>query len=104
MRDKFLKDLVKNYSNNKIFMPNEIFKQLIECEWIHPDARSPHIAFAYTYYYLICVLYRYCLYELEGGGYLTRKQIKVILGYSKDNKTLDYLIKEHGVLDKLELM
>lgn len=78
----------------KIFIPNEIFKDLKEN--IKPTV---HVAFAYCYYYLISYLYRYCKYVDNSNELLSQKDIKVLLGYSKDYKVVDYLTKKGGVLD-----
>jgi hypothetical protein len=77
-----------------IYMPNEIF----------PDLQavldsSKHIAFAYSYYYYICYLYRYCRY-IENGNKQTQQLIKERLGYAANNKHVDYIIKKDGLLDQ----
>ena len=82
------------WKESKIFMPNEIFKDLREgCK-----GGSSHIAFAYSFYYLISWLYRYCKYSTNS---FTRGVLKHILRYRSTNKTMDYLIKKDGVLDQL---
>lgn len=79
----------------KIFIPNEIFKDLKE-NIIKPTV---HVAFAYCYYYLISYLYRYCKYLNDKNELLSQQDIKEILGYAQDYKVVDYLIKKGGVLD-----
>ncbi|MEH7393324.1 hypothetical protein [Bacillus sp. JJ1474] len=79
---------------SKVFIPNEILEEL-KCH----IPNSPHIAFAYSYYYLICWLYRYAKYGVIND--IDNKKIKEILGYTAITKGLDYLIKKNGVLDDL---
>lgn len=82
---------------SKMFMPNEIFNDLSSCEDL--GGRSSHVAFAYSYYYLVSWLYRFAKY-IEYEKY-DASTIKQILGYSRNNKTLNYIIKKGGVLDTL---
>ncbi|NBI28631.1 hypothetical protein [Chengkuizengella marina] len=79
---------------SNVFMPNEIFNDLSS-----DLTNSSHIAFSYSYYYLISYLYRYCKYI---DKHYDPSTIKQILSYSSTNKTLDYLIKKNGVLDQLK--
>lgn len=81
---------------NHIYIPNEIFTIL------HNNIpKDVHIPFVYSYYYLICWLYRYAKY---GSIYnLDNKQIKSILGYNPDTKGLDYLTKKNGLMDSINL-
>ncbi|MFD2703928.1 hypothetical protein [Salibacterium lacus] len=76
----------------KIFMPNEIFE-----DFKNNISKRPQRAFAYAYYYLITYLYRYCLWNPE----LTQSKLKEILGYAGNNKAVNYLIKQNGVLEEL---
>lgn len=80
---------------SKHFMPNEIFEDLQSDLF----KSSAHRAFAYSYYYLISWLYRYAKY---GENSITNETIKQMLGYSKNNKTINYIIKNNGVLDLLQ--
>lgn len=75
------------------FMPNEIF-----CDLQKNIKKSPHIAFAYSYYYLISWLYRNTKYY---DCRIDVKTIKSILGYSPTTKTINGIIKNGGSLDKL---
>jgi hypothetical protein len=79
-------------------MPNEIYEEIVE----HAkkfNNNSSHIAFAYSFYYLVSWLYRYAKYiDMER---FTIGKLKQILGYSEDNKTLNYVIKDGGVLDSI---
>jgi hypothetical protein len=79
---------------NKVFMPNEIFNDL---KPLHSKGSS-HVAFAYSFYYLISWLFRYCKYDKVNAdmGF-----IKQALGYNKDYKKLNYLTKKNGLLDEM---
>jgi hypothetical protein len=85
-----------NEHQHKIYIHNEIFEELKGMY----NKGSSHVAFAYSYYYLICWLYRYAKY---GEVTIDVKMIKGILGYNAANKKLDYLIKKGGLLDELGL-
>jgi hypothetical protein len=85
-----------NEHQNKVYIHNEIFEEL---KLLHNKGGS-HVAFTYTYYFLICWLYRYTKY---GELNIDVKMIKEILGYNATNKKLDYLIKKGGVLDEIGL-
>jgi hypothetical protein len=77
-----------------LYIPNEIFNDF---RVLH-DKGSSHVAFAYSYYYLISWLYRYCKY---GHLNIDVKMIKGILRYNSTYKKLDYLIKKNGLLDEM---
>jgi len=81
-------------NESKVFMPNEIFEDLQ-----NNMKNGTHIAFAYSFYYLISWLYRYAKYldTVESV-----KDIKKILGYNPNAKTIDYIIKKNGLLDIME--
>lgn len=85
-----------NYNNEKtIFMPNEILTDLLNNNSIK---NGMHIAFCYSYYYLITYLYRYAKYGIY--RYQTN-DLKEILGYAADYKEVNYLIKKNGILDAM---
>jgi hypothetical protein len=79
---------------NKVFMPNEIFNDL---KSLHGRGSS-HVAFAYSYYYLVNWLFRYCKYDKVNAD---TQFIKEVLGYHKDYKKLNYMIKKNGLLDEM---
>lgn len=92
-----IKQILKyNEYQNKLYIHNEIFEEL---KLLHSKGSS-HVAFAYTYFYLISWLYRYTKY---GELNIDVKLIKEILGYNATNKKLDYLIKKGGLLDEIGL-
>ncbi|WP_150284749.1 hypothetical protein [Rummeliibacillus sp. TYF-LIM-RU47] len=82
-----------NELESKVFIPNEIFKDLQKSE-----IKSLHVPVAYCYYYLTNWLYRYTKYDVP---FIDNKQMKEILGYHKDQKTIDYIIKKDGLLDQI---
>jgi|SRR5699024_8920484 len=80
----------------KHFMPNEIFEDLQA-----NISKSPHVAFAYSYYYLTSWLYRNAKYGEKLPININTKTIKQLLGYTPTNKTLNYIIKKEGTLDTM---
>jgi hypothetical protein len=82
-------------AERNIYMPNEIFEDLQ-----NNIKNTPHIAFAYTYTYLVTWLYRYCKYTVAKGG-ISNSKIKEILGYAPDTRSVNYLIVKNGLLDKI---
>lgn len=94
--EELLRLLKYNSKESKLFMPNEIFKDMPKS-----IEKKNHIPFIYSYIYLITWFYRYVKYA-EVEEVLDNKLIKSILGYSPANQTLDYLIKRNGLLDQLE--
>lgn len=85
----------KGYESN-IFMPNEIFEDLKA-----NIKNTPHIAFAYSYMYLVTWLYRYTKH-ISRDCLIDNNVIKQILGYSAGTRSIDFLIKKNGLLDKME--
>ncbi|MEK3855956.1 hypothetical protein [Cytobacillus sp. FSL H8-0458] len=111
---------------SKVFMPNEIFDDIkkpfiqmaankkieqsnnfIKVETVkgirkkrgqNKDAISKHIAFAYSYYYLISWLYRNAKY---GEINITIEDIKKVLTYTRKSQEVDYIIKKNGILDEI---
>lgn len=87
-----------NYLNaqSKHYMPNEVFKDLqanIET--------NPHVAFAYSYYYLISWLYKTVKYAEDLPIEINTKTIKKLLGYNQNYKPINYIIKKNGVLEQI---
>lgn len=81
---------------SKIFMPNEIFTDLKGAI----TNSSPHLAFSYSYTYLITWIYRHAKH-MSKDGIIDNGKLKEILGYNPTTKGLDYLIKKNGLLDQL---
>lgn len=80
---------------SKVFMPNEIFEDLQ-----NEMKDSSHIAYAYSYMYLSHFLYRNCKY-FNVQTVLDNNVLKQILGYSKSNRTMNYITKKGGLLDDM---
>jgi hypothetical protein len=76
-------------------LPNEIFKDLTDS-----DIRSfRHRAFAYSFYYLACSLYRNAKY-----GYIPLRDLfslNLIEKLYGDRKPINYITKRNGVLDQI---
>lgn len=90
-----LKTLLQvNEHQDRVYMPSEIFNDL---KPLHSKGSS-HVAFAYNFYYLISWLYRYAKY---GELNIDTGLIKQVLGYSPENKKVNYLIKKNGWLDEM---
>lgn len=78
----------------EVYMPNELFEDL---QNLMKD--SSHIAYAYSYLYLVHFLYRNCKY-FNVKVLLDNNMLKQILGYSKSNRTMNYITqKDVGLLD-----
>lgn len=94
MKFEEIKDLVKfEEQESKLFLPNEIFGDLKA-----NMKKSIHIPVAYSYYYLVSWLYRHAKY---GNILIDNKIIKEVLGYHRDQKDLDYIMKKNGLLDEI---
>lgn len=91
--DKFKLLDYRTHERN-IHLPNEIFEDLHNAI---PSAK--HVAFAYSYYYLINYLYRHTKYTLHNK--ITQSVIKEILCHAPTYKYIDYIIKKDGVLDQI---
>lgn len=95
------KELLKLISFNEEYqssvgIPNYLFNQL-NLLVKQKKLKSQHIGFAFSYIYFITYMARYAKYDCFLPS---TKQIKEILGYSATNKTIDYIIKKDGLLDK----
>ncbi|APH05853.1 hypothetical protein [Bacillus weihaiensis] len=77
-----------------LYMPNEIFDDLKKIQF----KSTSHLAFSYSYIYLITWFYRYAKY---GQIYVNVKMIKEILGYKPNYEKIDYIIKKDGILDQI---
>lgn len=98
MSEQELYDLIKFNDNHEseVAIPNSIFEELnILVE--QKKLKSQHIGFAYSYIFLQTYLCRYAIYDRR---VLSVSEQKEILGYTPTNKTLDYIIKKNGILEK----
>jgi hypothetical protein len=100
----------------KVFIPNKIFGLLTQKgvfatevkdrttgEKVLREMKAPHVAEAYCFTFLFAWIYRNAKYGEMDYKYTTTGALKEIIGYSADNKTLNYIIKDGGVLDNLGL-
>jgi hypothetical protein len=85
-----------------VYIPNEIFSDLVECDELveGKTKQTSARAVAYTYTYICHWLYRYCKWVSDDRK-VTQADLKQVLGYSRDNKTIDYIIKKNGVIENL---
>lgn len=80
-------------------MPNDIF-----CNIFNNVKSFQQSSFTYSYLVLNAFLYKYAMFvDLNNKTYIQNSDIKQILGYSRTTKSVDYIIKNGGVLDKLGL-
>lgn len=90
---KNLIEYMHRQDNYTIYTPNEIFEELKRS-----NIKPVHLPFAYSYYFLVSYLYKMCAYDEITPS---QKEIKEWLGFSGNNKTIDYIIKKGGILDQL---
>lgn len=89
--------LLTENSNAKVSIPNELFYELSKIEDIK-DGRQ--LSFCFSYLILNAFLSKYCLYwDYDNDSFVTKKDMKVILGYNRENKTINHLIKVGGALE-----
>lgn len=79
---------------DKLYMPNEIFKDLKQS-----ITTGNHLAFAYSYYYFLTYLYRYCKFDF--GNKFTQADIITFLGYNSSARKTGYLMTRGGILDQM---
>lgn len=87
---------------NYLLMPNEVFEILVKDDELNKK-NAPHIAFAYSYLFLITWFYRYAKYGVMNFQDITKPAIFKLMGISSTSKEYDYIIKKGGVLDRLGL-
>ncbi|WKA53439.1 hypothetical protein [Planococcus shixiaomingii] len=87
---------------NYLLMPNEVIKILVNDEALN-EKKAPHVAFAYTYLYLVTWLYRYAKYGVMNFKEITKPAIFNMMGVSETSSEFNYIIKKCGVLDRLDL-
>ncbi|MED3934399.1 hypothetical protein ABEY43_26740 [Priestia megaterium] len=101
------RDILKPHNKElPILIPNEIFHDLPkELNADEKGTSSKHIAFAYSYVYLITYLYRYTKYGLyTDEKKFNEQELKKLLTTSPTSKGKDgvnYITKKGGVLENL---
>ncbi|RYI25182.1 hypothetical protein EVU96_24770 [Bacillus infantis] len=107
MPNEIFSDILKRFKEEAANKPKEPSIDFIKVQTVkglrkkrgqNEGANSKHIAFTYSYYYLIAWLYRYAKYDVIK---ITAEDIKEILGYSRTNTEVDYIIKKGGILDEI---
>lgn len=91
-----------NEKEQNLYIPNEIFEDFQNDERI----KKANIPFAFSYYYLVNYLYRFCKYgeKTESKHFYTNNELKEMLGMAASNKKVDYLIKKNGVLEEMQYL
>jgi len=102
MNEKELKELIKynDEYESKLALPNELFKW-IKTMVSQGKLKPAHCGFVWSYIYFMTYLFRYAKwYYIQP----TTSEIKSILGYTPTNKTLDYIIKQNGLLEQEDIL
>lgn len=89
-----------------IQMPNGIFRELSACiKNSSENANSQQVSFAYAYLISIAFLYKYTNFvDLDNGTYIQNSDLKEVLGYSKETKSINRIIAKDGILEKMGLV
>lgn len=101
-----LKNIEFLYGENvSVQIPNGLFEDLSSN--IMNKNNSTNIqqaSFAYTYLVILAFLYKYAHFvDVDNRTYIQNADIKEMLGYNRLTKTIDNVIKNNGVLDKIGL-
>lgn len=88
--------------HGKVFIPNDIFEMLSSDKELR-SKQSPDVAVAYSYLWLITWLWRNAKYGDMEDNCTSIGSLKEMIGITSTNKTINYIIKDGGVLDKLGL-
>jgi hypothetical protein len=93
-----LKSILMLDNHVDVYLPNEIFKDFQSCPLFK---NWQQIAFAYSYYYVACYLYRNCIYaKVVDVNEINLTNIrKNLLGVA--GKTMSDIYKKNGILDTL---
>ncbi|MFK4433920.1 MULTISPECIES: hypothetical protein [Bacillus] len=79
-----------------VYLPNEIFIEFTK----HFNNIKP-FSFAYCYYTYLNFLYKYCWYLKDDNTIIKQGEIKSFLGYSPDNRSVDKIVKDGGLLEQI---
>ncbi|MER2009590.1 MAG: hypothetical protein ABS939_19320 [Psychrobacillus sp.] len=103
--DKFMYEHLKNieylYGDDVyVQIPNSIFGDLSS----NNSTNIQQVSFAYGYVTIVAFLYKYAHFvDIDYGTYIQNADIKQLLGYNRNTKTIDYIIRKNGVLDTIGL-
>lgn len=100
---------VDRESKQKLYMPNEVFNELVNCEDFKTrEANATHIAFAFSYLYLASYMYRYARFtyyeDYSVENFIDDSVMYKICNISPDSRGengVNYITKKNGVLNKL---
>lgn len=88
------------YGEAYVQIPNGIFHDLSGS-----SKNIQQISFSYVYLITIAFLYKYAHFvDIDNGTYIQNSDIKQILGYNRNTKTVDKIIKKNGTLESLGLI
>ncbi|PEQ83391.1 hypothetical protein [Bacillus cereus] len=101
--EEYRKILERTNKEQKVFMPNEIFDDLIKAIDVKEEGHSSkHIAYAFSYIYLITYLYRYAKISNEHDfSEEGLKRLLTVSPTSKGKKGVNYITKRGGLLEEL---
>lgn len=87
-------------------LPNELFTQLSQSIRNSKNNKCvKQTSFAYAYLVATTFLYKYAQYvDLDSGTYVQNNNLKELLGYGKDSKTINRVISKDGILERLGLV
>lgn len=90
-------NLAEQHFERPVAMPNEIYADIKQ--WLDEgEIKSPqHQEFVYCFYWIIAYLWGFAKYGEKG---FTFGDIKKMLGYNENEKRINYIIKENGLLDQ----
>lgn len=88
-----------------VFMPNEIFEDLPRAINVNRKGKSSkHIAYAFSYVFLVTYLYRYTKFGTHADYEFTEEELKKLLTVSPTSKGMEgvtYITKRKGILEQL---
>ncbi|MDA1654276.1 hypothetical protein [Bacillus cereus group sp. TH150LC] len=88
-----------------VFMPNEIFEDLPRAINVNRKGKSSkHIAYAFSYVFLVTYLYRYTKFGTHADYEFTEEELKRLLTVSPTSKGkngVTYITKKNGILEQL---
>lgn len=90
-------NLKQQHFERPVAMPNEIYTDMKQ--WLElGELKSPqHQEFIYAFYWMIAYLWGFAKYGEHG---FTISEIKQMLGYNPNEKRINYIIKQDGLLDQ----
>lgn len=87
--------------NAHVQIPNDIYKTLSShIKNKNGSTKIQQSSFAYSYTIMIAFLYKYTFYvDVDKETYIQNADIKELLGYNRNTKSIDHIIKKDGLLD-----